>query len=80
MREVVQSHHSHNGSNRQGQFDESNNKAASEYMNSAGFGTFGCEMAFGVSKSPISDSNDYESKAAAVAGAIAGLLPGALII
>lgn len=52
-----------------------NYKSASEYMNSAGFGTFGCEMAFGVSMSPISDLNDYESKVATVAGAIACLLP-----
>ncbi|KAK2631489.1 hypothetical protein EUGRSUZ_L02839 [Eucalyptus grandis] len=49
-------------------------KFAVEYMNAAVNDVQECEAGFGGSKSPISDSNDYEHKAAAVASAIAGLL------
>ncbi|XP_048129307.1 cell wall / vacuolar inhibitor of fructosidase 1-like [Rhodamnia argentea] len=49
-------------------------KYAVYYMNSAANDATECEAGFGGSKSPLSDSNDYEHKAASVASAIASTL------
>ncbi|KAF8017735.1 hypothetical protein BT93_H2817 [Corymbia citriodora subsp. variegata] len=51
-----------------------NYKFTVEYMNAAANDVLECEAGFGGSKSPISDPNNYELKAAKVASAIAGLL------
>ncbi|XP_030443986.1 cell wall / vacuolar inhibitor of fructosidase 1-like [Syzygium oleosum] len=49
-------------------------KFAVEYMNSAASDASDCEAGFGGSKSPLSDLNNYEHKAASVASAIASSL------